>query len=181
MRWVLFIILGYAVVLIQTTIGRIVLFEGLTTGPFGPDFLAVVAVFVALNVRGLFDAMIAAWLLGLALDLTTGGAGRCVGPMALAYALAGGAVYQLREAFFFRRALPQMFLAMVFCFIAHGVYVTLQSLLAWNFRAYGRELVQVMLISLCTAVVMPVGHFLLHRCRRWIIAPAPGRSRGQRR
>jgi len=180
MRWILFVILGYLVVVFQSTAGRIVLFEGLAAGPFGPDFLAMLAVFVALNVRGCFDAMIAAWVLGFALDLTTGGAARCVGPMALGYALAGGAVYQLREAFFSRRTFPQMFLAMVFCFIAHGVYVTFQSMLAWNFRGYGRELSQVVLISLCTAVVMPVGHFLLSRCRRWIFVSAPGRSRGER-
>ena len=73
MRWAPFAILGYLVVLGQTTLADSVALSTRSIGVVGPDLMAICALFVALHVRGAVDAMLAAWVLGLAADLTTGG------------------------------------------------------------------------------------------------------------
>jgi cell shape-determining protein MreD len=72
MRWIPFIVVCYVVILIQTSLGRILTLPS-PVGVIGPDFAAILAVFVALRVRSAVDCMLAAWVLGLLIDLTTGG------------------------------------------------------------------------------------------------------------
>lgn len=180
MRWVPFLILVYVVMLVQTTVGKVLTFQRTAWGAVGPDLAALVAVYLALHLRDGLDLAIATWTLGLAVDLTTGGP--AVGPMPLAYLLAGAAVLKLREAVFREQASVQMLMTLVFCVIAHGVWVTVQSLwLSAATRSWGQyvgTLKQALALSLYTALLMPLGHWALARIDRLLIAPQSGRSRG---
>jgi rod shape-determining protein MreD len=179
-RWVPFLILVYMVLLVQTTVGRILTFQRTAWGTVGPDLAAIVAVYLALHLRDGMDLAITAWTLGLAVDLTT--AGPAVGPMALAYLAAGAVVLKLREAVFRERAAAQMLMAMVFCLLAHGLWVTVELL--WlppvnrSWAQYGWMLKQASVLAIYTAALMPLGHWVLGRAERFLIAPQSGRSRG---
>jgi rod shape-determining protein MreD len=181
MRWISFALFAYAFVLVQATLGQILVFDRLGVGPVGPDLVAILAVFLALHVRNRIDALLGAWALGALIDLTMGGG--VVGPMAVGYVLGVWLVFALRESIFRERALPQMFLAMVFCFLAHGLWVTAQTLLcetSIGLYGYGAMLQQVFLSAVYTALLMPLGHFLLHFSRGLLLTAAPRRERRKR-
>jgi len=186
-RWIRFLILTYLVVLVQTTAGRLLVFRTSAVGMVGPDLLALLAVFVALHVRNWADVMLAAWSLGLAVDLTTaGGPGGAtvVGPMALAYALTAGLLFRVREAFFREQALTQMLLAWAFCLLAHGLWVTAQWLLApgeMTASAYARTLGQAGALAVYTALLMPLAHFALSKGQRLLLTGPASRGRRGRR
>ena len=182
MRWIPLLILTYLVVLFQTTLGRLLTIRTAGIGTIGPDLTALLAVFVAFYGRNGVEVMLAAWVLGLAVDLTTtGGVGSmtAVGPMPLAYALAAGLLFRVREAFFRERALTQGLLAAAFCLLAHGLWVTTQSLLGGRttWAAYGRTLLQAAALACYTGLLMPLAHVLLGKAQRlFLAAPAgPGR------
>jgi rod shape-determining protein MreD len=178
MRWIPFLILAYLVVLLQTTAGQFLTIKTAGIGSIGPDLTALVAVFVAFYARNWVDAVLAAWALGLAIDLTAAGgpgAVTVVGPMSIAYCVATGLLFRVREAFFRERALTQALLAWAFCLLAHGLWVTAQSLLAageMTWRGYGQTLLQAAALACYTAVLMPMVHFALSKCQRWFL-PAP--------
>jgi rod shape-determining protein MreD len=181
MRWPGFLIVAYLVVLIQTTLGRILTVDDFPLGAVGPDFMVLLAVFIALNARSVTEAMLGGWVLGLLVDLTTaGGAGLAtrVGPMAVIYCGAVWVVYRLREAFFRDRALPQMVLAAIFCLLAHVLWCTVQSLLGietMTLGAYGRMMLQASLNAVYTALLMPLAYVLLSAIRNWMLLPPPSR------
>jgi len=185
MHWIPFVILAYVVVLVQVTVWGTLTFTGTAIGSIGPDLAAMVAVFIALNARRGTEVMIAAWILGFGLDLTTGGgtvSAAAVGPMAAGYALAAGAIHRVREAFFRERAVTQAFLAALFCLVAHGLWVTVQCLLAYEvvtWSTWGRLLLQAAALACYTGVLMPLVNLLLRRVRGLLIS-APLR-RGRRR
>ncbi len=180
MRWVPFLIVLYVVLLLQTTVGKVLTFPRAGWGTVGPDIAAIVAVYLALHLRDGLDLAIATWALGLAVDLTTGGP--AVGPMPLAYLVAGAVVLKLREAVFRERAAAQMLMALVFCMVAHGLWVTVQLL--WvspssrSWEQYWQTLRQAFALAIYTAALMPLGHWALARMERFLIAPQTGRSRG---
>lgn len=181
MKLVPLIILTYLVMLAQCTVGGILTFSGTAIGTVGPDLPALVAVFMALNVRTGFHAALAGWLLGLAVDLTTvsaGGGATAVGPMPIAFAVAAALVFQVREAFFYNRPVPQASLALIFCLVAHGIWVTFQAVLAFgdvSWEGYGRMLLQAAALAIYTAVLMPLGYLGLRWIRKWLISVPTGR------
>ena len=186
MRWIPFLIQTYLVVLFQCTAARILVVQGGGFGPVGPDFAALVAVFVTLHARSWVDALLAVCVLGVALDLSAGGGvgATAVGPMSLSYALVAGLLFRVREAFFRERALTQALLALAFCLLTHVVWVTLQSLLAIGVidgGAYGRMLLQALALACYSAVLMPLVHLLLSRCQRWFLTAPVGPGRRGRR
>lgn len=186
MRWIPFVILAWLLVIVQTTLGRVLTLSGTPIGSIGPDLLAIVAVFVALQARSGQDAALAGWVLGLALDLTAAGgvaSPTVIGPMPIAYALASGLIYWLREAVFRERALIQALLAALFCLVAHGIWVTAQSLRAagqMTWSAYGEVLVQAVALAVYTALLTPLGYWALRRVRRVFMTGPSGRSRRRR-
>ncbi len=186
MRWIIFLILAYMLTLIQTTIGRVVTID-LAIGTVSPDLLASLAVFAALYVRRKSDAVLAGCLLGFALDLTTAGGNSSVavvGPMPLAYALCTWLMFEVREAFFRDRLLTRLLLTMVFCAIAHGVWVTAQSLLArdqTSWDEYGRMLGQVLGVAIYSAALSPLLLWAFVHCRKWLMVVPAGHSRHRRR
>lgn len=183
MYWIPFVILVYLVMLIQATVWGMLTFTGTAIGTIAPDLAAMVAVFIALNARRGSEVMIAGWVLGLAVDLTTaGGAGAAtaVGPMAIGYALAVAAIYRVREAFFRERVLTQAFLAAMFCIVAHGLWVVVQCLLAYEvitWRDFGRLLLQAAALAAYTGALMPLVNVLLGWTRPLLISTPAGRSR----
>lgn len=179
MRWIPFILLTVMVVLLQRTVGLAMTFTPRGIGSVGPDLAAMVAVYVACQTRTWEDAMLGAWLLGFAVDIAAGAAGVVVGPMAIAYALAAGLLFRSREAFFHERAVTQAVLGVGFCLVAHGLWVTFQSLaggegMEWS--AYGATMLQAALLAVYTGALMPVGCVLLRGVRRLIIVAPAGRG-----
>jgi len=179
MRWVGFGFLLYATLLVQTTVAAVV-FRLELLGPIAPDLAAIVAVFIALSAKRGTDAMIAAWFLGLGMDLMIcggGGAQTAVGPMAITYALSAALVYRVREAFFYDRPLTQVLLAGLFCLAAQVGWVTLQTLLGFTWSGYGSWLLKAVGISLYTAVLAPFVCPGLKRCQRLFLVAPVGRRR----
>ncbi len=185
MRWVLRIILVYVALALQNAVGLLVHIPTSSLGDIAPDLLAGAAVFVVLNVRGLSDVLIVCWVLGIGLDLTsTGGSGGAsvVGPMALAYAAAAWVVFQLREAFYREQAVSQAVLAALFVLVAHGLWITMQLVLALrsaHWELYGRLMLQACLVALYSGALAPVVCAVLGRMAGWVISPAArsGRNR----
>ena len=70
MRWVQFVILAYLVLVVQSTLCGMIAFDVGAVGRVMPDMMAATAVFVALRGPNLRAVMIAAWVLGFAVDLT---------------------------------------------------------------------------------------------------------------
>jgi rod shape-determining protein MreD len=182
MRWVPFLILVYLVLLVQTTVGKVLTFQETALGTIGPDLAAIVAVFLALRLREGVELALASWVLGLAVDLTT--AGQVVGPMPLAYVAASMAVLKMREAFFRERIATRMLLALVFCVLAHGIWVTVETILApagarsWGF--YWQMLKQALALAIYTAALMPLGHWVLGKLDRFVFVSPQKRPRGVR-
>lgn len=183
MRWVPFVILAYLIVLFQTTAGRLLMIRTSSIGTIGPDLAALAAVFVALYARNWADVMLVAWSLGLAVDLTTAagpGGLTVVGPMPIAYALTAGLLFRVREAFFRERALTQALLAWAFCLVAHGgmgdgEVAAGAGQTTWS--AYWRWLGQAVGLAFYTGALMPLAHFGLRKCRRWLLTGPVGPGR----
>jgi rod shape-determining protein MreD len=187
MKWIGFLILAYAVVLVETSLSWVLNVNASWLGPVGPDLAAMVVVFVALYARAAGDAMLAGWVMGLAVDLTCGsgvGSETAVGPMAVAYCLLAGQLWRIRDAFFRERALTQVVLSLMFTAAAHFVWVTAQALLALRqvtFGDYAAAMGQALLIACYTALLMPLAHYGLIRIQRLILANPAGPSRRGRR
>jgi len=186
MRWILFVILAWLLIVVQTSVGGVLGVDFFSIGVIVPDLLAPLAVFAALYVRSVTDAMLAACVLGFALDLTTAGAGAAttvVGPMAITYALAARGLFQVREAFFRQRVGTRMLLTALFCLVAHGLWVTIQSLLAYKFTTwgeYGRMVLQAAGISGYSALLAPLELWAFCKAQSYLLAVPPGRFRRRR-
>jgi len=179
MRWIPFVILIYVALLVQVVVAALPVRFGFT-GDIAPDIPAILAVFFALSVRDLHDAMLAAWSLGLAMDIMLCGMGgivTAVGPMPIAYALGSGIIYRVREAFFRDRALARAILTLVFCLTAHFLWVTIQTLLVLAWSAWWSAVAKAIGISIYTAAVAPLVCVVLQRCGGWFIATPARRSR----
>ena len=179
MRWFPFAILIYVAVLLQVALGALPV-RFIITGDIAPDITAVLAVFFALSLRDSRDAMMAAWSLGLAMDLMLcgmGGVSTVVGPMAIAYVLASGVIFRLREAFFRERALARALLALLFCLIVHSLWVTMQTLLGFAWSAWWPAITKAIGISLYTAVIAPLVCIVLQQFCGWFVATPARRLR----
>jgi rod shape-determining protein MreD len=174
MRWIPFLVLTYIALVLQTSLVRVLTFSAGAAGTLQPDLLALTAAFVAMFAREGLDAMLAAWALGLAADLTTGAA---VGVMPITYALAAALVFRMREAFFRERFFTRVSLTLLFCLVAHPLWVTAQSALAWRWGGYGWVLLQAILVSAYTAVLAPWVGWLLSKTEPLLFGPPAGRSR----
>ena len=177
MRWIVWIILVYLAVAVQNVLGILLCLRTEWLGDIRPDVLAALGVFAVLSVRGLPDAIIACWLLGLGLDLTNGQG--VVGPMPLACSAAAYVLFKIRDSFFRDRVSSQIFLTTLFALLAHAIWITLQLLLAFRdgrWDLYGRWLLQACMLALFSGLLAPVFFAVLTRCSRWLIAPAGGRG-----
>jgi rod shape-determining protein MreD len=176
MRWIPFAILIYFTVLVQVAVAALPVRFAIT-GDIAPDVPAILAVFFALSLRDPRDAMMAAWSLGLAMDLMLcgmGGVTTAVGPMAISYTLAAGLVFRVREAFFRERALARALMTLLFCLLVHTMWVTMQTVLSFGWSAWWSGFMKAIGISLYTAFAAPLTCLVLQQCGGWFIA-APAR------
>jgi len=186
MRWGIFIILAWLVILLQVTLVGLIRIPIESIGVIMPDLMAGMAVFVILRGKRLADVMIAVWILGLIVDLTNAsGAGQAtvIGPMPVAYVVSAWIIYQMREVFFRDWIITQALLAFAFTLMAHLVWVTWQCLAArhaTSWQGYGHLIVQAGLVSVYTAIVTPVIYILLKSCQRFIFSAQPGKSSRRR-
>jgi len=179
-RWIFFIMFVYVTLVMQTTVGGLLVIHTDWAGPIAPDFLAIVAVFVAMAVRNGADAGLACWALGFGLDLASGpGATTVVGPMAIAYALGGLVIFQLREAIFRDKIVTQVVMVLLFAAATHGLWVTLQAVLtrSLTWSEYGDTLLQALMLSVYSAVLAPLLHAVLMRYERVLLIVPSRRNR----
>jgi len=172
MRWVPFAIFSYLFIVLQCSLNRILVIDGLPMGPFGPDLVVILALFVALYVGELIEGMIAGWILGMMMDLTTSGFDGRLGMMSIFFALCVWMIHGAREALFRERALPQMLIAGVFVIITHGLWVTFQSIFSFgliSWGVYGTMVIQVLMTALYTALLTPLVVVALRPVTRWIM------------
>ena len=175
MRWIPFLLVVFAALLLQTTLVQ-ALWLPTRFGWMGPELLAAMAVFVALNVRSGSDAALAGWTLGMAIDLTLSGEG--MGLLSLLYAAAAAGVWQVRRSFFREKILSQAILALGFCLVVYGVWSLFELLVgAHPAGDYGDRAMQVLGLAVYTAVVAPVVYGLLRRMHKLLLAGPPPRER----
>ncbi len=175
MRWILFVILVYVATLAQTTLSQLLVIHTGWAGAVVPDLLACMAAFLAMRLRQNSDVAIACWSLGLALDLTSSG-GPALGLMSLTYMAAGWIILKLREGFFRDRISSQIVTTIIFCIVAHTLYLTLQVMLLWRFAGYGTMLLEAMMVAIYSAAAAPLVQRALAPAERWLISPAAGRQ-----
>ena len=179
MRWIPLVIVGYLALVVQTSlVGLIALRTRL--GVVGPDVPAICAVFLALRAPRAAAAMLAGWVLGLGMDLTTGagpGGVTVAGPLAISYALAAGLVFGVREGLFADRALSRVLLTAAFVAVAHGLWVTLQALRAGVWTDTGRMLAQAGAVAIYSAALAPLVCAGLDRLQRWLVVVPSRRAR----
>lgn len=184
MRWVQFLILLCVVLVAQTTLGGMITFNLGPLGRAAPDLMAIMAVFVALRGPNVLSVMIAAWALGFAVGVTAvGGVGppTVLGPMSFAYAMAAWLIFRMREAVFGDHVVTQGMLALLFCAVSHLVWVTAQTALSGAWVYYRPLILQAIGVSVYTALLMPVGFWLLSRAQGLFIEVPVRRTRRSRR
>jgi rod shape-determining protein MreD len=175
MKWLVFVILALVTLAVQATVGGFLgihLGDGLT---LGVDFLAIVAVLVALKVRAGSDALLAGWMLGLLIDLSS--PRMPIGLYALTFALGASLVYSVRGAVYTTNPITQMLTTFGFCLAAHGVSrVFIHVFAPPAGDRLGLDLLEVLLLATCTAIAAPFIMGVLHKFDGLILG-----QRGQRR
>lgn len=110
MRWTVFAILAAITIVCQTTLVQMLFTFNLTVGDIDPDWMFVLAVYYAL--WGPWpDAAIAAWILGLVMDLSSLGR---TGLLAFCYGAAAWAIIRARHVVFREHPLTQFLITLLF-------------------------------------------------------------------
>jgi hypothetical protein len=99
--------------------------------------------------------------------------------MAIGYCLAAAAVFQIRELLFRDWIVTQIVLTLLFCISAHGIWIFWQALsvqesLSW--ALLGELAMQGLLLSVYSALLAPVVHFVLRPLRGILIPSHPSRT-----
>ena len=175
MRWAYFIPAVLAAMVVQTTVGQVLWFRT-SLGWIGPELLACVAVFVALNVRNGTDAALAGWALGLGVDVTLSGEG--MGLLPLLYAAGCGGLFGIRDPFYRARFLSQMALGLMFCLFVYQLWTAYDVLVFPALhRSYGARILQAAALAAYTAVLTPLVGGLLRKAQRQLVAMPDARGR----
>ena len=155
MRWIGFFLVALAAAAVQVSLGAILRIRLGGSGLcLAVDFLAILAVAIGLRGPDPAQSALAGWCLGLLIDLST--TGTPVGLYAVTFAMATGVVAQIRPAVFVENPLTQAILAVVLCLLAHGAARVFVCLYVRPGGDLGRQLLQTLLVGLCTAVVTPL-------------------------
>jgi cell shape-determining protein MreD len=174
-RWFAFAILALATLAVQVSAGAVLRISlGASGLSLAVDFLALLAVWLALRVRQGGEAALAGWMLGLLVDLAS--MGTPVGLYALTFALASAMVFQVRSAVFSDNPLTQVMTALTFCLVAHGAARLFVHVYAGSGGSLGWDLLQVLLLAACTAVMAPLVIGVFRRLDGLII-PRPSQRR----
>lgn len=174
MRWIPFLLLVYVTVIVQATVGAVF------SIPVGSlvlriDFMAALAVAVALRVRSGTDAILVGWVIGFALDVAS--PDWPTGLWAMSFALAGGMVYRIREAVFGENPFTQVLMGFLFYLCASVLGLLFIRLRVPERSHLGRDLATALLVAICTAAVSPVVCRLVGRVAPWILVQPLARRR----
>lgn len=165
MRWVVFLVLAVPILTAQSALSqRMELFGA------RPDWLLVLVVFVALHARR-HDAVLGAWVLGMAADLMT--IERC-GLIAISYVLVTVAVVAVREFLFRQRAITQFVVTLVVGMAVHGAWMVYRRIMyPPTIPAFDDFVVGVLFVAVYTALWAPPIHACLLRLRKPLGFAAP--------
>ncbi len=158
MRWLTFALLAAMTICFQTTLAQ-------KLGAFGvyPDFMLILVVHYTLHAHNA-DGLLAGWLMGLLVDLTSV---QEQGLVAVVYGLIALAIWSIRDLMFTKHPLTHFSVTFLSCFVV-------QLVLRGYFIYIGYEaetaLISVGLVSLVSAVytglwAMPLHRFLLRFSR----------------
>jgi len=149
MRWLTFSIVACIAVCVQTTLAQSLQLFGV-----GPQFVLIIMVHYALHART-SDGLIACWLLGLLVDLTSV---ERLGVVALAYGLTGMIVWSIRDLMFIRHPFTHFIVTFLSCF-------AIDCILRIFFRIYydvPGSLIYLGLESLCSAAYTGLWAVIIH-------------------
>jgi rod shape-determining protein MreD len=161
MRWVAFAILLYVVIALQSAATPFVAVNSIR-----PDLMVIVAVHYALAARA-YDALLACWFIGLAVDLVSMSyRGRAnVGLHALTLSLLAMPIVKVRS-FVFR---DSIFTQLVFTFLAKLALDLIVGMhMMWaiqDWSRWGEVAATAVYAAIYTAVLAPYGHWFLRRLR----------------
>lgn len=168
MRWLIFAVLTAIVIVAQTSLAW--RFE---LGPVRPEWTVVLAVFYVMHAASA-DALIAAWLIGLILDLCSDAR---LGLFALTFGLTALVVLQFRHLFFRDHLLTHLVLTWCFAFLVYlGVGLYRLVFFPENTSVFGAVLGIPMLTGLYAAAWTMPAYYLFKRMRTWM-GLKPVRSR----
>jgi rod shape-determining protein MreD len=161
MNWVAFSVLLLIVTVLQTSVAPFI-----AVNTIRPDFMVIFAVYCALTARAQ-DGMLACWITGLVIDLTSLGYTdkANVGFHALCLGLIGAAITRTRHLTFRESMATHMFYTLAVTFLV-------TTTLGWH-MLYGRfewgRFAHCMAVALYTAiysaVLAPYGHWCLKQLR----------------
>jgi rod shape-determining protein MreD len=160
-RWISFTIVLLLVTALQKTVAPFIAVHTIR-----PDLMVVFAVYCALTART-YDALLACWFIGLAMDLSSLSfvAGANVGLHACALGLIGLLIVSLRDLTFRESIVTQLF----FTFVAKMLLAVLTGAHLLYVVKSGPRLGEVLLCGLYSAVytvaLAPYGHWAFRRLR----------------
>ena len=165
MRWLTFIPFMACMVTLQSVVPPRLELWGVR-----PDWLLVVVVFLALRTR-MFEAILAAWIMGAVADLMTV---ERMGLLALSYGLAATLTASVREAVFRYRALTQFVVTLCVCLLVQTGWLAYRRVLYDPAEGFVVDLaLGVLLGSLYTAAWAPLFHRVLSPLSRLLGLPRP--------
>lgn len=156
MKWFPFAILTATAIVLQTSATPLVQIQSIR-----PDLMFLLAVFYAL--WGPWpDGAIAAWILGLIVDLESHDR---IGLHALIFGVAAWAMIRIRQIVFRDHAITQILVTLVFTALVHvagGLYN------GWGSESAGNGyLWPALMTGIYTAICAPYFHWVLMRLGRW--------------
>lgn len=162
MKWTAFVILAIITLICQTTVVPVMAIQSIR-----PNWMFVLAAFYGL--WGPWpDAAIAAWLLGLGVDLqTVGSGGGHIGLYAMCFGAAAWAMIRIRSAFFREHAVTQFVMTLLF---ALAVELIVGAFRYGSLRSARPEIEvwwPAFFTALYTAAWAPYLHWGLLRLHRW--------------
>lgn len=144
MRWLTFFLLAAAVLTLQSTVAPRLEVLGAR-----PDWLLVVVVFFSLYAPRR-EAVISAWIVGMAADLMTV---ERLGLLALSYALVAAGITSVREHFFRYRAATQFVVTLAACLLVQAAWLAYRRALYDTAEPFLADLtVDVVTAAIYTAV-----------------------------
>jgi rod shape-determining protein MreD len=160
MRWLTFAILAGIVVVAQTSLA-----QRLEVGSIRPEWAIILAAIYVMHAFW-FDGLVAAWIVGLSLDLCSGVR---LGLFSLTFGLTALVIIQLRGLFFREHVLTHLFLIGLFAFLVTmgvGVY---RLVFAGQGTSFLAATILVPLLTAGYAAVWAVpAYFLFERIRPWM-------------
>lgn len=156
MKWFPFAILTVVAIVLQTSATTMIQIQSIR-----PDLMFLLAVFYAM--WGPWpDAAIAAWVLGLVVDLESLDR---IGLHALCFGLAAFAIIKIRQVVFRDHAITQLLVTLVFTVLIHIVFGLYNR---WGASSQEESIVwPALMTGIYTAALAPYLHWLLMRMGRW--------------